>query len=101
MRLLPLLMPACLVAALSPVAVETAQRSSAPLALPQERHLKNVRQLTFEGENAEAYFSFDGRKLIFQSTVGHGCDQIYTMNVDGSDRRLVSTGAGRTTCSFY
>src|SRR5436305_10092276 len=74
---------------------------AAPLALPQERHLRNITQLTFEGENAEAYFSFDGSRLAFQSTAGHGCDQIYTMKLDGTDRRLVSTGKGRTTCSFY
>jgi TolB protein len=72
-----------------------------PLVLPQERHLRNVKQLTFDGENAEAYFSFDGKRLSFQSTSGHQCDQIYTMNIDGTDRRLVSTGRGRTTCSFY
>ena len=74
----------------------------ADLALPQEKHLRNMKQLTFGGENAEAYFSADGRKLIFQSTRdGHECDQIYTMNIDGSDVRLVSTGDGRTTCSYY
>ena len=72
------------------------------LALPQEKHLRNIRQLTFGGENAEAYFSSDGKKLIFQSTRdGHECDQIYTMNIDGSDMHLVSTGDGRTTCSYY
>src|SRR5437660_12347249 len=73
------------------------------LALPQEKHLRNMKQLTFGGENAEAYFSSDGKKLIFQSTRdGHECDQIYTMNIDGSDVKLVSTGDGRTTCSdFY
>ena len=72
------------------------------LALPQEKHLRNVRQLTFGGENAEAYFSSDGKKLIFQSTRdGHECDQIYTMNIDGSDVKLVSTGDGRTTCSYF
>jgi TolB protein len=72
------------------------------LALPQEKHLRNVRQLTFGGENAEAYFSADGKKLIFQSTRdGHQCDQIYTMNIDGSDVKMVSTGDGRTTCSYY
>jgi TolB protein len=72
------------------------------LALPQEKHLRNVRQLTFGGENAEAYFSADGKKLIFQSTRdGHECDQIYTMNVEGSDVRLVSNGEGRTTCSYF
>ena len=72
------------------------------LALPQEKHLRNVKQLTFGGENAEAYFSADGRKLIFQSTRdGHQCDQIYTMNIDGSDVEMVSTGDGRTTCSYF
>jgi len=73
-----------------------------PLRLPQEKHLRNIRQLTFGGENAEAYFSADGKKLIFQSTRdGRGCDQIYTMNIDGSDVRMVSTGKGRTTCSYF
>ena len=73
-----------------------------PLRLPEEKHLRNIRQLTFGGENAEAYFSSDGKKLIFQSTRdGRPCDQIYTMNVDGSDVRMVSTGKGRTTCSYF
>ena len=73
-----------------------------PLRLPDEKHLRNIRQLTFGGENAEAYFSADGKKLIFQSTRdGRGCDQIYTMNVDGSDVQMVSTGKGRTTCSYF
>src|SRR5262245_60124350 len=72
------------------------------LALPQEKHLRNIRQLTFAGENAEAYFSSDGRKLIFQSTRdGRECDQIYTMNIDGSDVKMVSTREGRTTCSYF
>ena len=61
-----------------------------------------MKQLTFGGENAEAYFSPDGKKLIFQSTRdGHQCDQIYTMNIDGSDVRIVSNGDGRTTCSYF
>lgn len=72
------------------------------LALPAEKHLRNMRQLTFGGENAEAYFSADGRELIFQSKRdGRECDQIYTMKVDGSDVRMVSTGDGRTTCSYF
>lgn len=78
------------------------QSESDPLRIPEETHLKNIRQLTFGGENAEAYFSSDGNRLIFQSTRdGHKCDQIYTMNVDGSNVRMVSTGLGRTTCSYF
>lgn len=70
--------------------------------LPAEKRLRNIRQLTFGGENAEAYFSSDGKKLVFQSTrENHQCDQIYTMNIDGSDVKLVSTGEGRTTCAYF
>jgi Tol biopolymer transport system component len=70
---------------------------------PGERHLRNIRQLTFGGNNAEAYFSPDGRRLIFQrqEQVDAGCDQQYTMNVDGSDQRRVSNGEGRTTCGYW
>src|SRR5256714_2710784 len=72
------------------------------LRLPQEKHLQNIKQLTLGGENAEAYFSADGKQLIFQSTRdGRECDQIYMMNVDGGNVRLISTGAGRTTCSYF
>jgi len=68
----------------------------------EEKHLKNIRQLSFGGENAEAYFSSDGEKLIFQSTRnGNQADQIYTMNLDGSGVRMVSTGKGRCTCSYF
>ncbi|HKR58331.1 MAG TPA: hypothetical protein VJS64_01260 [Pyrinomonadaceae bacterium] len=71
-------------------------------AAPAEKHLGNITQLTFGGENAEAYFSADGGRLIFQSTRdGHGCDQIYTMNIDGSNVKMISTGSGRTTCSYF
>ena len=67
-----------------------------------ESHLRNVRQLTNGGENAEAYFSADGRKLIFQSTRdGRSCDQEYVMSVDGTGLRRVSTGTGKTTCGFF
>ena len=69
---------------------------------PAEKHLKNLRQLTSGGENAEAYFSFDGKKLILQSTrADWPCDQIYVMNIDGSGVQRVSTGKGRTTCAYF
>ena len=68
----------------------------------QGTHLKNLKQLTFGGQNAEAYFSFDGAKLIFQSTrLPFECDQIFSMNADGSDVRLLNSGKGRTTCGFF
>jgi TolB protein len=67
-----------------------------------EMHLTNIRMLTNGGENAEAYFSPDGRSLIFQSTRdGRGCDQQYTMRVDGSQVRRVSDGNGKTTCGYF
>lgn len=76
-----------------------------------EKHLRNIRQLTFGGNNAEAYWSFDDKQLVFQSDWqkinSQGCDQIFTLNVDGapfednSQYKLVSTGKGRTTCSYF
>ncbi len=79
-----------------------AQNSVEKFTFPGEKHLKNLRMLTTEGENAEAYFSFDEQKLIFQSTHGPWkCDQIFVMNLDGSNKHLVSTGKGRTTCSYF
>ena len=90
------------------ILVKAQQKAEAELLLPQEqRHLKNARQLTFGGQNAEAYFSADDKQLIFQHQ-GEGvpCDQIYTMPVDTPDGKpatpkLVSTGKGRTTCSYF
>ncbi|HEY6308834.1 MAG TPA: hypothetical protein VI488_20525, partial [Candidatus Angelobacter sp.] len=90
-----------------PSALVAAGSSPPSLALPEEKHLRNVRQLTFGGQNAEAYWSHDDKYLIFQHQ-GEGvpCDQIYTIPVDTPDGkpavpRLVSTGRGRTTCSYF
>lgn len=67
-----------------------------------EVHLANIRQLTFGGQNAEAYFSSDGSQLIFQRTeTEEGCDQQYVINTDGSGLRRVSSGLGRTTCGYF
>ncbi len=67
-----------------------------------EKHLKNIKMLTDGGENAEAYLSFDEKKLIFQASYGDiKCDQIFTMNIDGTDKKMVSTGNGKTTCSYF
>ena len=73
------------------------------LTYVEETHLANIKQLTFGGENAEAYWSGDGKQLILQSTHGdYKCDQIFTVNVeDSKEMKLVSTGKGRTTCSYF
>jgi TolB protein len=72
------------------------------LILPGETHFKALRQLTFGGENAEAYFSPDGKELVMQSTrPPYGCDQIFRMPVAGGDPVLVSDGTGRCTCSYF
>jgi Tol biopolymer transport system component len=68
----------------------------------REPRLANIRQLTDGGENAEAYFNPTDDRLVFQSTrPPYACDQIFTMNLDGSDVRRVSTGQGRTTCGYF
>jgi Tol biopolymer transport system component len=76
-------------------------RSVEALLDPRERHLKAARQLTFGGENAEAYWSDDGKSLVFQAHQGEGaCDQIYTMRASGKDVQRVSPG-GRNTCAYF
>jgi Tol biopolymer transport system component len=66
------------------------------------QHLDNIRQLTSGGQNAEAYWSPDGKRLIFQSSRGDlKCDQQFIMNADGSDQHMVSTGKGVTTCGYF
>jgi len=87
----------------SAVLVAWSQAPAPSTAKPEaERHLKNIKQLTHGGENAEAYFSPDGSHLIFQSTRdGYPCDQIYTIKIDGTELRKVSTGKGRTTCGYF
>jgi len=84
------------------VAAQQAATPPGGLALPEEKHLRNVRQLTEGGENAEAYFSADNKLLIFQAHEGEDkCDQIYVMDLEGKNKRMVSTGRGRTTCSYF
>lgn len=81
----------------------SAEQSSRPVTPhPQETHLSNMRQLTFGGQNAEAYWSKDGREIVYQATLpGYPDEQIFAMRADGSGKRLISTGLGRTTCGFF
>ena len=94
----------------SPDAEGTYDPAGDSLRFEQETHLRNIRQLTFGGNNAEAYWSFDDEQLVFQSDWSHindqGCDQIFVMDpetADGDveDYTLVSTGQGRTTCGYF
>ena len=79
------------------------------LHYPEEKHLKNIKQLTFGGDNAEAYWSFDNTKLVFQANNkawGLECDQIFVMDATKpldslGVPQLISTGKGRTTCSYF
>lgn len=73
-----------------------------------EKHFRNIQQLTFGGDNAEAYFSYDGKYIIFQRTnpkEGLNCDQIFIGKVPAPGEkftyRMVSSGKGRTTCAFF
>lgn len=87
---------------LSALPAQAGEAAGSAIRDPRERRLANVRQLTSGGQNAEAYFSRDGTKIVFQSTrPPYACDQIFVMNADGSDVRLVSTGKGRTTCPYF
>ncbi len=68
----------------------------------REAHLADLRQLTFGGENAEAYFSPDGRKLVFQRTPAEGgCDQQYVLDLSTGETTQLSSGKGRTTCGYF
>jgi dipeptidyl aminopeptidase/acylaminoacyl peptidase len=86
-----------------------AQPPADTLRYAEETHLRNVRQLTFGGDNAEAYFSFDGKSLSFQRTrpeEGIACDQIFIGAVPAAPGEafrmdMISTGKGRTTCSYF
>src|SRR5919108_3626915 len=89
-------------ATLSVAVVACARRAPHINAEAGERHLVNIRQLTFGGQNAEAYWSADGTKLIFQSERdGRSCDQQFVMDADGRNLRRVSNGTGKTTCGYF
>lgn len=82
--------------------IVVAQNPTAVPPGPGEDHLTNIRQITFGGENAEAYFSHDGQWLTFQSTRdGRTCDQQYVIRVDGTGLTRISNGEGKTTCGWF
>ncbi len=87
---------------------EEAVRDSIPLVYPEETNFKSLRQITFGGDNAEAYWSFDDKQIIFQSNNtawNVSCDQMFLMNADETFDKtmppMISTGKGRTTCAYF
>jgi len=87
---------------------QQAVKTNDSLIYPEETHFKSIRQVTFGGDNAEAYWSFDDKQLIFQSnneSWNVGCDQMFLMNRDevfGAEAPpMISTGKGRTTCAYF
>jgi Tol biopolymer transport system component len=85
-----------------PAALKIAAGKPFDKAVDGEKHFKNIRQLTFGGENAEAYFNSDGTKLIFQATPpGAACDQEYVLDLKTGESKRVSSGKGRTTCGYF
>ncbi len=85
----------------------TVEADKPSLVYEQEKNLQNMKQLTFGGDNAEAYFSFDNKNLIFQASNEKwkaDCDQIFMMPIEGygdTAPPMLSTGLGRTTCSYF
>lgn len=87
---------------------EAVKNTENALIYPEETHFKNMQQVTFGGDNAEAYWSFDDKQLVFQSNNkawGMECDQMFLMNVGDSFNQsippMISTGMGRTTCAYF
>lgn len=75
--------------------------ATSPLLSQEEKYFANIKQLTYEGDNGEAYFSFDGKKLIYQSDRGYRCDKIWIINIDGTEKKMVSPSRGAHTCAFF
>ena len=89
--------------------IETVETTKDSLIYPEEKHFKSIRQVTFGGDNAEAYWSFDDKQLVFQSNNkgwNVNCDQMFLMNAnqtftDSVAPPMISTGKGRTTCAYF
>ncbi len=94
---------------LVPLSLTLSTQFSDSLLFAGEKHFANIQQLTFGGDNAEAYFSYDGKSLIFQRTSlkdGIMCDEMFVGKIPTSinekfEYKRVSTGKGRTTCGFF
>jgi Tol biopolymer transport system component len=71
---------------------------------PEEKHFRNLRQVTFGGQNAEGYWSPDGKQIVYQrmnEAEGVPCDQTFVFELASGESRRVSNGKGRVTCSYF
>jgi Tol biopolymer transport system component len=92
-RHFPLILLACLTSGIGTVAAQP---------VSGERHVQHVTRLTFDGDNGEAYFSWDDARLIWQSSrEDYACDKIWIMRIDGSEKHMVSPNHGAHTCAFF
>ena len=92
----------------SSIQTSSSEETNDSLIFPGEKHFKSIRQVTYGGDNAEAYWSFDDKQLVFQSNFKDwdlGCDQLFLMNAsqtfEDSKPPMISTGKGRTTCAYF
>ena len=90
------------------VLLNSCAKQNNDLIKPEEKNFKSLKQLTFGGDNAEAYWSFDDKRIVFQSNNpkwGLECDQMFVADFNESFENeipnMVSTGKGRTTCSYF
>jgi hypothetical protein len=90
-----------LIIALTSFVVGVEDPASHPAKEVYETHVQNLKQLTFGGQNAEAYFSFDGANQYFNPLDFLACDQIFSMNIYGSDVKLLNSGKGCTIVFFF
>jgi len=68
---------------------------------PEPPQLHDIRQLTSDGTHAEAYYSFDGKKLVLMAQrAGDQADQIYELDLATNALTRISNG-GRTTCGYF
>ena len=81
------------------------QAAAGPAVIhPDEKHFRNLRQLTFGGQNAEGYWSPDGKSIVYQrmnEAEGVACDQAFVVDVATGASRRVSNGKGRVTCGYF
>src|SRR5690348_3552710 len=86
----------------------TAAQKSDSLIYADEKHFRNIRQLTFKGDNAEAYWSYDDKQIIFQGKnekEGVMCDRMYIGMVPETSEKFqfkpLGNGLGRATCGYF